>query len=166
MAKVKVNHKQKLTSDDAAKAPPREMPENGEYLAKIVGVTGGVTKGIPPLKLINVDWQLVHQILEDKKTSTKWQGKHVWQNMILEHDASNPQWNSQRLYEIRMLVDATKIDYDDDGFDPDHLVGKTARIWIKSKRGEPQPGQSIEEAPVFTNIYKYDTESTDMEGIA
>lgn len=158
MAKVKVTHKQKLTSDEAAKPPARELPDPGQYLSGIKGTNLGIVKGsAPPIRKLTVEFELKHQVLDDARTDEKWKGKRVWQDYILEDDPSQPALNPQRLYELRMLLDATETAYDDDGFDPDDLKAKECMIWIKVKQASQKQGQKIEDVPFFTNVHKVDT---------
>lgn len=155
MPQVKVTH-DSLTDEAAKEAPKREPVPAGDYIATIAAAPLGVTKGSPPLQKITVEFHVLYECKEPKDTTHE--GRHVYQDYILEKDPRQPDMTQQRRRELRMLLDATGVAYTDEGFNSDHLVTKSVRITIKHRKGK-QPDEDGN-LPIFTNVVKVDTAET------
>lgn len=159
MAKVKVTHKN-LTSPDATTAPKREPVPPGPYHATIVGAAEGATKHSTPLHKISVVFQILFGVAEDGTHDESCIGRRVYQDYIIEDDPSMPDLSEQRRYELRMLLDATGIPFDDEGFDLDDLKEKTVVITVRHREGSKLDDEGNK--MVFTNVVKVDsTEQVD-----
>lgn len=155
MPQVKVTH-DSLSSDNAKEAPRREPVPPGEYVAVIAAAPLGVTKGQPPLQKLSVEFHILYGCTEPKDTTHE--GRHVYQDFILEKDPRMPDLSQQRRRELRMMLDATGVAFSDDGFNTDHLVTKVVRITIRHRRGkQPDADGNL---PTFTNVVKVDTAET------
>lgn len=156
MPEVKVTHKN-ITGEETKTAPKREPVPPAEYVAMIMAAPQGVTRGAPPLMKISVEFQIMYRA-EDKNEEQ--QGRRVFQDYVLEDDPSNSDMSKQRAYELRMLLDATGVPYNDAGFNTDHLIGKTAKVTIRHRTGRPDPANPGAPVPVFSNVVKVDTTET------
>jgi len=155
MPQVKVTH-DALTGEDAKQAPRREPVPPGDYVAVIANAPLGVTKGQPPLQKISIEYHILYACTEPKDTTHE--GRHVYQDYILEKDPRTPDLTQQRRRELRMLLEATGISFSDDGFNTDHLVTKVVKISIKHRKGK-QPDEDGN-LPTFTNVVRVDTAET------
>lgn len=156
MAKVKVSHPG-FTSDDAKEPPAREPVPAGIYTALIASVGVGATKGQPPLQKISTEFSVLKFHGEDGKgpESDTASGRRVYQDYVLEHDAGNPSISELRRYELRMILEACDVNFDDEGFDPEELVGKTVKIQVSHRKGRQMNDDGT--YPLFTNVSKVDT---------
>jgi len=151
---VNVTH-ESLTGADATTAPKREPVPPGIYKAIIMSCPLGTTRGTPPLQKISAEFQLVHKVEENGKIETEVSGRRVYQDFILEKDPSYPSLDSQRRYELRMLLDATSTPFTDKGFNTDHVVNKAVVITVRHRTGRtPDENGNL---PVFSNVVKIDT---------
>lgn len=155
MPQVKVTH-DSLSSNTAREAPRREPIPPGDYVAVIAAAPLGVTKGTPPLTKISVEFHILYACTEPKDTTHE--GRHIYQDYILEKDPRTPDLSQQRRRELRMMLDATGVSFTDEGFNTDHLVTKVVKISVKHRRGK-QPDEDGN-LPVFTNVVKVDTAET------
>src|SRR5262245_44403448 len=153
MPEVKTTHKG-LSNPDSAVKPVRVPVEPGVYMAMIMAAPNGVTKGTPPLMKISVEFQILYRDEDHDETQ---QGKRVVQDYILEDDPRQTDMSKQRLYELRMLLDATKTPYTDAGFNTDHLLTKTVKITVRHRSGKVDPADPTAPVPVFSNVVKVDT---------
>lgn len=154
MPEVNVTH-ESLSGQDATTAPKREPVEPGLYKALVMSCPLGTTRGTPPLQKISAEFQLIHKVEEEGKIDDACSGRRVYQDFILEKDPSFPSLDSQRRYELRMLIDATGTPFTDKGFNTDHVVNKTVLITVRHRTGR-QPDENGN-LPVFTNVVKIDT---------
>lgn len=162
MPQVKVTH-DSLSSDNAKEAPRREPVPPGEYVAVIAAAPLGVTKGQPPLQKLSVEFHILYGCTEPKDTTHE--GRHVYQDFILEKDPRMPDLSQQRRRELRMMLDATGVAFSDDGFNTDHLVTKVVKITIRHRRGKQADADG--NLPTFTNVVKVDTaEAVDTSDFA
>jgi hypothetical protein len=153
MPEVAIKHPA-MDSEDAKKAPKREPVDPGEYAAVIVNAPLGVTRGVPPLQKISVNFQLIHKINEDGSIEAKWAGRRVFQDYILEPDPSNSFLDEQRRYELRMLLDASGIVYTPTSFNNEHLDNKPVRIVVRHRTGKEKDEDG--KLMVFSNVVKVD----------
>lgn len=154
MPEVNVTH-ESLSGSDATSAPKREPVPPGLYKALVMSCPLGTTRGTPPLQKISAEFQLLHQVMEDEKIDDSVSGRRVYQDFILEKDPSYPSLDSQRRYELRMLLDATGTPFTDKGFNTDHIVNKTVMITVRHRTGRtPDEHGNL---PVFSNVVKIDT---------
>lgn len=154
MARVTVKH-QGITNPDAKKPPKREPIPEGTYAAIIMKAVPGGTRSNPPLAKVAVEFQILYAQLEDGSKDEALKGRRAFQDFILEPDESMPDLSERRRYELVMLLDATSVEYTDDGFDSDHLHNKSVLITIKHREGnkvDPETGNK----PIFTNVTKID----------
>lgn len=155
MPQVKVTH-DALTTDAAKEAPRRDPVPPGEYIAVIAAAPLGTTKTSPPLQKISVEYHILYAAAEERDTTHE--GRHVYQDYILERDDRARDLSQQRRRELRMLLDATGIAFDDAGFNTDHLVTKVVKITVKHRRGRnPDEDGNY---PIFSNVVKVDTGET------
>lgn len=164
MAKVKVTHP-KLTSDDAKEAPKREPIPPGRYCAMIMKAAEGSTKHTTPLSKISVEFQILYGLGEDGQGHDETHlGRRVYQDYILEHDPTMEDLSEQRRWELVMLLDGAGVDYDDDGFDPDHLKEKTVIITVRHREGTKTDDDGNKR--IFSNVTKVDsTEAVSADDI-
>lgn len=155
MAKVKITHPS-ITNEDATQAPKREPVPEGKYAALIMSANLGATQGTPPLGKVVVEFQVLFGITEENAHDETYQGRRVYQDYILEHDPSMPDLSATRRYELRMLLDACDVKYDDEGFDTDELTTKNVIITVRHRKGR-QLDPDTNKFPVFTNVVKVDT---------
>jgi hypothetical protein len=155
MPQVKVTH-DSLSSDNAREAPRREPIPPGDYVATIAAAPLGITKGSPPLQKISVEFHILYACTEPKDTTHE--GRHLYQDYILEKDPRTPDLSQQRRRELRMMLDATGVSFTDEGFNTDHLVMKVVKISVKHRKGK-QPDENGN-LPTFTNVVKVDTAET------
>lgn len=155
MAKVKVTHP-KLTSDDAKEAPKREPVPPGKYHAIIMNVQEGSTKHATPLSKVSVEFQLLFGLGADgKQHDETHKGRRVYQDYILEHDPSMTDLSDQRRWELVMLLDGAGVEYDDSGFDTDHLKEKTVIITVRHREGTKTDDDGNK--MIFSNVTKVDS---------
>lgn len=154
MARVAVTHP-KLTGEDAKQAPKREPIPPGKYNAIIMNVSAGSTKHQTPLSKVSVEFQIVHQVLDDGETDDIHKSRRVYQDYILEDDPSMPDLSEQRRYELRCLLDACDVDFDDDGFDTDDLKEKPVIITVRHREGNQLDDDGNKR--IFTNVVKVDS---------
>jgi hypothetical protein len=154
MARVAVTHKA-LTGDDATTAPKREPVPPGKYHAIIMNVAEGSTKHKAPMSKISVEFQIVYRIAEDNSHDDQHQARRVYQDFILEDDESMPDLSEQRRYELRMLLDACDIPFDDAGFDTDDLKEKPVIITVRHREGNSLDDDGNKR--VFSNVVKVDS---------
>jgi hypothetical protein len=154
MARVAVTHKN-LTSEEATEAPKREPVPPGKYAAVIMNVSAGSTKHTTPLSKISVEFQIVHMIMEDGEKEETHASRRVYQDFILEDDPSMPDLSEQRRYELRMLLDACDVTFDDEGFDTDHLKEKAVHITVRHREGNKVDDDGNKR--IFTNVVKVDS---------
>lgn len=155
MPEVKVTH-QSITDDEAKKPPKRDPVPQGYYHATIVEAKQRSTNHKPPLAKISVEFQILFQTDENGEDKDgAHQGRRVYQDYILEPEDGKPDMNDIRRYELRQFLDATGIPYTDDGFNTDHLAGKTVLILVKHRTGK----QADEDGnfPTFTNVRRVDS---------
>lgn len=164
MAKVKVSHPN-ITSEEAKEAPKREPVPPGKYHVLIMNVNQGSTKHSTPLSKISVEFQILFGLGEDgQKHDEEHAGRRVYQDFILEHDPSMPDLSEQRRWELVMLLDACNVEYDDDGFDTDHLKEKAVIITVRHREGSKTDDDGNKR--IFTNVVKVDSsEPVDEEDI-
>jgi hypothetical protein len=151
--KVKVKHAG-ITDSDAKKPPKREPVPEGDYAAIIMKAVPGGTRSNPPLSKVAVEFQILYEIKEDGSKDDTIKGRRVFQDFILEPDESMPDLSERRRYELVMLLDATGVEYDDEGFDSDHLGNKTTVITVKHRQGNKPDDEG--NLPTFTNVTKID----------
>ena len=154
MAKVKVTHPG-MTSKEAKTAPKREPIPPGKYAALIMNVNQGSTNHQTPLSKVSVEYQILHAMSEEGQHDETHRGRRVYQDYILEHDPSMPDLSEQRRWELVMLLDACNADYDDDGFDPDHLKEKSVHITVRHREGNKVDDEGNKR--IFSNVVKVDT---------
>jgi len=153
MASVRVTH-HGLTSDEATKPPLRNPVEPGEYKVKIVRAEASITRSSPPLTKVTVEFSIIHGIGEDGEAVDKEAGRRLFQDYILDPDPNYPGLDEVRVYELRQMLDATHIEYTDEGFDTDHLNGLLVNVKVKHRKGKtPDEDGRI---PVFANVYHVD----------
>jgi hypothetical protein len=156
MPKVKVTHPN-IAGEDATAPPVRTPIEPGTYEAAIVGVALGTTKGEHKLMKMSVSYQVLNKIAEDGKAEKVESGRRVFQDYILEADLNYPDLSDQRRFELRQLLDATGVPFDDDGFDTDHFITephKRVRITVKHREGTELDDAGRKR--IFTNVTKVD----------
>jgi len=154
MPQVRVAHPN-ITSDEAAKVPERTLIEPGDYAALIMSVNLGMTRTAKPLAKITVEMQILRSF--DDSKATVFAGRRVYQDYILEPDESMEDLSKQRAHELRMLLDATGIPFNDEGFNTDHLIAKSVKITIKHRMGRPDPADLAKPVPVYMSVSKVDT---------
>lgn len=155
MPDVKVTH-DSLKDPTAKDPPPRDPVAPGTYVALITSAVLGVTKGVPLLQKVTVQFQLLHMEKEDGTSDDTYQGRVVYQDYILEKDPSaHKERNQQRRYELVQLLDATNTPYNDDGFNTDHLANKNVKILVKHRAGTKADAEG--KIPIFANVAKVDT---------
>jgi len=155
MAKVKVTHPN-LTSEEAKEAPKREPIPPGRYHALIMNVTEGSTNHKTPLAKISVEYQILFGCGEDgQQHDETYMGRRVYQDYILEHDPSMQDLSDQRRWELVMLLDATGVDYGDDGFDTDEMKEKTVVITVRHREGSKVDEDGNKR--IFSNVTKVDS---------
>lgn len=155
--KVRVTH-QNFASDETKVAPKREPVPPGTYVAMIMAAPLGVTRGTPVLQKLSVEFQIMHSA--ENAADQAQQGRRVFQDYILEHDAANVDLSRQRAYELRMLLEGAGVPFDDEGFDPSQLVAKVVKITVRHRLGRPDPQNPTAAVPVFSNVTKVDTNET------
>lgn len=156
MPKVKVTHPN-MSSPDATTPPVRTPIEPGVYEAAIVNVGVGTTKGDHKLMKITVSYQVLARILEDGGKEPVEAGRRVFQDYILEADPNYPDLSDQRRFELRQLLDAANVEFDDDGFDTDAFVTephRRVRITVRHREGNETDENGKKR--VFTNVSKVD----------
>lgn len=155
MPEVKIGYA-KITDPEAAKKPPKKPPVAiGTYKAVIASAPLGVTKGTPLQKLA-VEFQIVCSAENGDMTET---GRRVYQDYVLEPDPAKPDWDDQRRFELRSLLDASGIKYSEGAFNNDHLVGCTVLISVIHRLGK-EVDPDTQTFPKFANISKVDTAET------
>jgi hypothetical protein len=98
---------------------------------------------------------VLHKVEEDGSVNDDMSGRRVYQDFILEKDPNYPSLDSQRRYELRMLLDATNTPFTDSGFNSDHIVNKSVKITVRHRTGKtPDQNGNL---PVFSNVVKVDT---------
>lgn len=158
MPVVKIKH-QNIKGDDATKPPKRDPVPEGDYAAIIMKAPLKATNHKPPLAKVVVEFQLIYAINEDGTKDETIKGRRVFQDFILEPAETMPDMSATWLYELRMLLDATNVEFTDEGFDSDHLVSKSVRITVKNRPGDPDDDGFPR---VFSNVKKIDS----LEGSA
>jgi hypothetical protein len=156
MPHVAITHRN-MTSAEAAAAPVRRAVEPGNYEAAIVAVSLGTTRGASRLMKMTVSYQILRRVDADEKTAYSEQGRRVFQDYILQEDASQPDISELRRWDLRQLLDATGVPFNDDGFNTDDFITepfKRVVITIKHRYGK-EPDESGER-PVYTNVSKVD----------
>lgn len=156
MPDVRITH-ESITNDEAKKPPKREPVPEGYYHAAIVQGKPGSTNHKPPLVKISVEFQLLFKTDEngEEKEEAGVQGRRVYQDYILEPEDGKPDLNDVRRYELRQLLDAAAVPYTDQGFNTDHLAGKTVLILVKHRTGNQQDEDG--NFPIFTNVRRVDS---------
>lgn len=156
MARVRVTH-QNITSEDASKKPKRVLVPAGQYAAMIMSANQGATKGNPPLAKVAVEFQIKYGLGEDgTEHDETHQGRRVYQDFVLEDDPTMADMSAQRRWELRMLLDACDVKFDDEGFDTDELLEKHVIITVRHRKGREQDDDGN---PIFfTNVTKVDSE--------
>lgn len=161
MAKVSVKHKS-ITSDEAKEAPKREPVPVGDYHAIIMNVMEGATRHENPLSKISVEFQVLFAVDEEGNQDDTHAGRRVYQDYILEEAEGMPDMNEQRRYELVMLLDGCGVEYDDDGFDTDHLKEKTVVITVRHRTGNSKDDEG--NPRIYTNVVKVDSTEAVAEG--
>lgn len=164
MAKVKVTHPN-LKGDEAKKPPRRDPVPPGWYHAQIMNISEGATKGNNPLAKITAEFQILFGVDENGEgQDTTSKGRRVYQDFILEADPSMQDISEQRRYELRMLLDACNVEFDEDGFDTDDLQEKVVVIKVTHRKGDKtdEDGNQM----IFTNVRRIDSaEKIDDEDV-
>ena len=124
MPQVKVTH-DSLTDEGAKDAPKREPVPQGDYIASIAAAPLGLTKSAPPLQKISVEFHILYACTEPKDTTQE--GRHVYQDYILEKDPRQPDMTQQRRRELRMLLDAHELHHGTAAFAQRHGDGLSTR---------------------------------------
>lgn len=155
MPKVQVTHK-KLTDPNAKKAPRRDPVPVGRYHSIIMNVSQGTTKHDEPLLKITCEFQLVALIKEEGELEEKGiQGRRVYQDFIIQHSDDMPDMSERWRYELVSLLDATDVEYDDEGFDTDDLMQKPVIITVRHREGDKVDDNG--EPIIFTNVKKVES---------
>jgi hypothetical protein len=150
---VNIKH-QNIKGDGAKKPPKRDPVPEGTYAAIIMKAPLKATNHDTPLAKIAVEFQLLYTINEDGSKDDSIKSRRVFQDFILEPDDAMPDMSATWLYELRMLLDATGVEFTDEGFNSDHLVNKSVRITVKQRSG----GLDDDGEPrIFTNVKKIDS---------
>lgn len=160
MARVTIKH-EGIKDDDATVPPKRDPVPEGNYNALIVAAHQSATSSSPPLAKVAVQFQIVSRLADEGQEAPppdaeKDAGRRVFQDYIIEPDPTMPQMNDQRKYELRCLLDAAKVDFDDTGFDTDDLLNKPVKIKVRHRRGT-KVDPDTNELPIFTNVRKVES---------
>jgi hypothetical protein len=143
-----------LKDPDAAKLPLRQVVPEGKYDSVIMKVDHGVTKTIPPLTKISVEFQIIkHADGADGADACK--GRRVWQDFVLENAPdADPFMVQLRRRSLVQLLEAASCAYTEEGFNTDHLLGRTVKITVIHRKGS-QPGADGS-VPTFANVREID----------
>jgi hypothetical protein len=154
MAKVKTTY-ENLAGEEATKPPVRKPVAAGQYLAAIIAVALGATRGAKPLSKMTVQYQIIHRIEEGKEPSLDEAGRRVFQDYILEDDGG--EMSELRRFDLRQLLDAAQVPFDDNSFDTDDFLTEPhKKVVITVKHREGAEVDENGEKRIFANVTKVD----------
>lgn len=156
-----------------AEPPKREIIPSGCYHATIVNVVPGLTKFLPALRCITIEYSIVRtedgSAVNDEPLD-KYAGRSVFQDYVLEKGTREFS-NQQEAFRFQQLMAATAcphkmLDGGQISFNTDHLLTKGVRIYVTSRAGKADPADPKKPIPMYNNVDRIDSEKeVDVEDL-